>query len=223
MYVYGAAVAEVVKAPHLIQQLVAGEHPVGRGRQVVQQLQLFGGRIYPMPINEQFIGVQVDDQFVVRQLLGGGLLLCAGAAQHGMDARQYLLHLEGLDDVVVGAAFQPGHPVLQLTLGGKHDDGRLSALPDLLQHRPAVHHRQHNVQQHQIGLERPEQLHTLAAVPGHLGLEALLLQIEVQQLRNIVIILYDQYLLCHQKTPAFFRYISPPRGSAQAGSFYYLL
>ena len=42
MHVHGTAVAEVVKAPDLVQQLITGIDPVGRGSQVVQQLHLLG-------------------------------------------------------------------------------------------------------------------------------------------------------------------------------------
>ncbi|CAN3975112.1 Plasmid mobilization relaxosome protein MobC, partial [Dysosmobacter welbionis] len=65
------AVAEVVKAPHLIQQLVPGVHPVGGGGQMIQQLQLLGGRVDFLPIHDQLVGVQVNHQLVERQPLAG--------------------------------------------------------------------------------------------------------------------------------------------------------
>ena len=82
-------------------------------------------------------------------------------------------------------------------LGGEHDDGGLVGLPDLLQDRPPVHDGQHDVQQHQVGLEGAEHLHPPAPVLGHLGLEALLLQIEVEQLGDVAVVLHDQYLFGH--------------------------
>ena len=46
MDVHGAGVAEIVEAPDLVQQLIAGVDPVGRGGQIEQQLHLLGGRIH---------------------------------------------------------------------------------------------------------------------------------------------------------------------------------
>ena len=120
-----------------------------------------------------------------------------------MDAGQDLLHLKGFDDVIVGAPLQALHLVVGLALRGEQDDGGLVGLPDLLEDRPAVHDREHDVQQHQLGVEGAVQLHPLAAVGGHLGLEALLLQIEVEQLGNVVVVLHDQDLPGHNFTSLF--------------------
>ena len=121
-----------------------------------------------------------------------------------MDAGQDLLHLKGLDDVVVRPPFQAGHLVLRLPLGSEHDDRGGGVLPDLFQHSPAVHNGQHNVQQHQVRLEGAEILHTLSTVLGYLGLEPLLLQIEMEQLCDIAVVLYDKHLLGHGETLHFF-------------------
>ena len=121
-----------------------------------------------------------------------------------MDTGQHLLHLEGLDDIVVRPLLQTGDLVLGLPFGGEHDDRGPAPLPNLFQHRPAVHNGQHNVQQHQIGLEGAEQLDPLAPVLGHLGLEALLLQIEVEQLGDIGVVLDNQNLLGHEKHPVLY-------------------
>ena len=94
-----------------------------------------------------------------------------------MDPGQDLLHLKGLDDIIVGAPLQAGHLVLGLSLGREHDDGGLIALADLFQHGPAVHDRQHDVQQHQVRMEGAEQLHALSAVPGYRRVKSFFLQI----------------------------------------------
>ena len=132
------------------------------------------------------------------------LLLLAGAAEHRVDAGQDLLHLEGLDNVVVRAPLQAGHLVLGLPLGGEHDDRGRRLLPDLFQHGPAIHNGQHDVQQHQVRLEGAEILHTLSAVLGYFGLKPLLLQIEMEQLCDITVILYNKHLLGHGETLHFF-------------------
>ena len=72
------------------------------------------------------------------------------------------------------------------------------------QHGPAIHNGQHDVQQHQVRLEGAEILHTLSAVLGYFGLKPLLLQIEMEQLCDITVILYNKHLLGHGETLHFF-------------------
>ena len=171
---------------------------------MVEQLQLLGGRIHPLAVHQQLVGVQIDDQLVKGELfLSAPLLLRAEAAEHRVDACQHLLHLKGLDDVVVRAPLQAVDLVLRLALGGKHNNRGLVALPDLLEHRPAVHHGQHNIQQHQVGMKGAEQLHALSSVRRHGGLIALFLQVEVEQLGNVGLVLHNEHLLRHFCTPSF--------------------
>ena len=86
MYVHRAGIAEVVEAPDLVQKLVAGEYPVGEAGQVVQQFQFFGRRVHLLPVYDQFVGIQIDDQLVVGQLAPlSGLVAAVGAAQHRVD------------------------------------------------------------------------------------------------------------------------------------------
>ena len=167
---------------------------------MVEKLQLLGGRIHPLAVHQQLVGVQVDDQLIKDQALLG-LLLLAEAAEHRVDAGQYLFHLEGLGDVVVRPHLQAGDLVLQLTLGGEHDDGHLGAFPDLFADGPAVHAGEHDVQQHQLGLELLKFLQTHQPVSRRLAVHALLFQIEPEQVGNIFIVLYDQYLPGHTRTP----------------------
>ena len=70
---------------------------------MIEQLQLLGGRVHPLAVYQQLIGVQIDDQLVKGQLFLRLLLLTAGTAEDGVDAGQDLLHLKGLDDIVVRA------------------------------------------------------------------------------------------------------------------------
>ena len=45
MDVDGAAVAEIIKAPDLVEQLIAREDAVRAGGQMVKKLQFLGGRV----------------------------------------------------------------------------------------------------------------------------------------------------------------------------------
>ena len=201
MHVHGAAVAEVVKAPHLVEQLVAGVDAVGRRRKVVQKLHLLGRRVDLLAVDDQLIGVEVDDELVEGELLALGLAVVAGAAQHGVHARKQLLDLEGLDDVVVRAHLQAGDLVLGLTLGGEHDDGHFHGLAQLAADLPAVHHGQHDIEQHKVGLDLLGHLDGLAAVGRVRDLEPVLLQVQTQQLCDVVIVLHDEHFLAHVILP----------------------
>ena len=134
-----------------------------------------------------------------------------------MDPGQHLLHLEGLGDVIVRPHLKAGYLVLQLALGGEHDDGGLAGLPDLLADCPAVHAGQHDVQHHQIRLELVEFLQPRQSVPGDLALHLLLFQIDAQQVGNILVIFHDQYFSGHvQHLLSMFREKAPGSASSIA-------
>ena len=170
---------------------------------MVQKFQLFGRGVHPLAVHQQLVGVQVDDQLVKHQLFLL-LLLFAVSAQHGVDPGQHFLHLKGLGDIVVGAQLQAVDLVLQLALGGEHDDGHLGGLPDFAADGPAVHAGQHDVQHHQVGLELLELLQTHQSVVGHLTVHGLLFQIQTHQVGNVLVIFHDQYLTGHTCHPFFF-------------------
>ena len=71
----------------------------------------------------------------------------------------------GLGQVIVGADFEAGHLVVQLGLGGEHQDGDVGCLGVGAQPAGdfvAVHLGHHHVQQDQIGAF----VHRLAPVPA---------------------------------------------------------
>ena len=118
-----------------------------------------------------------------------------------MHARKQLLDLEGLDDVVVRAHLQTGDLVLGLALGGEHDDGHFHGLAQLAADLPAVHHGQHDIEQHKVGLDLLGHLDGLAAVGRVRHLEAILLQVQAQQFRDVDIVLHDEHFLAHVLLP----------------------
>ena len=150
---------------------------------MIQQLQLLGRRVDLLAVYQQLVAVQVDDQLVEHQALFrvvGDL----AAAEHRIDAGHELLHLEGLHQIVVRAHFQAGDPVVDLAFGGEHDDGGLGLFPDVGAHGPAVHHREHDIQQHQVGAEEAVELQGFAAVLGDHGLVTFLFQVEVDDIQQ---------------------------------------
>ena len=119
------------------------------------------------------------------------------AAEDGVDPGQQLLHLKGLDDVVVGPHLQAGDFVGGFAFGGEHDDGGFVGLPNFGADGPAVHHREHDIQQHQVGAEEAVELQGFAAVLGDHGLVTFLFQVEVDELGDVALVLYDEYFPCH--------------------------
>ena len=163
---------------------------------MVQQLQLLGRRVDLLPVHDQLVGVQVNHQLVERQPLAG-VVGDLRPPQDGVDAGDELLHLKGLDHVVVRPHLQALDAVEHLALGRQHDDGHLAGLPDLGADGPAVHHRQHDVQQDQVRHLLLEFLDGLSAVSGDADVKALLHQVHMDQVTDIAVVLHDQDVAAH--------------------------
>ena len=123
--------------------------------------------------------------------------------QNSVDAGDKLLHLKGLDDVIVRAHLKALNTVKDLAFGSQHDDGDLAGLPDFGADSPAVHHRQHDVQQYQIRLLCPKFLQRLASVSGDADVKALLHQIHIDEIGNVLVILYYQNIASHTLSSSF--------------------
>jgi hypothetical protein len=89
------------------------------------------------------------------------------AAKRGVDAGEELLDAEGLGHVVVGAEVERPHLVGLRASGRQHDDPHGRALAQLTAQLEAVDARQHEVEQHGIGLARLEHGHGVQAVLRH--------------------------------------------------------
>ena len=93
-----------------------------------------------------FQPVQLD------RLIGQELRATRAAAPHQRpDARQQLVELERLREVVVGAGIEPAHDVLGRVACREHQDRRLATLaPQLRRHLQAVLLGEHHVEHHEI-------------------------------------------------------------------------
>ena len=121
-----------------------------------------------------------------------------GAPQHAFHPGHELGGGKRLDDVVIRAHFKALDPIKDLALGRQHDDGHLAGLPDLGADRPAIHHRQHDVQQDQVRFLLLELLQCFAAVPSDADIKAFLYQIHVDQVGDILIVFYNQNVASHR-------------------------
>ena len=196
MDIHCAAISEIIEAPHLVQQLVAGVDPVGCGRQMVEKLQFLGRRVHLFSVHNQLVGVQVNRELIKGQPLTG-VVGNLRSPQYGIDPGNQLLHFKGLYNIVVSSHLQALNTVKNLTLGSQHDDRHLAGLPDFRCDRPAIHDRQHNVQQNQIRNFLLELFNRFPAIAGDADVESLLHQIHLNQIRDIAIILYHQNITAH--------------------------
>ena len=126
------------------------------------------------------------------------------AGQQALDPGQQLRRVERLDQVVVGTGAEALDLLLDLALGGQHDDrdvGRLALLrPDLGRDLVAVQLGQHHVEEDQVrplGAPQPEAFGTIRR---HDDVVALLLQGVLQQPLDIRVVIDDQDLGRHQSS-----------------------
>ena len=67
----------------------------------------------------------------------------------------------------------------------------------LAQQLDAVRAGEHHVEQHKVGLFFLEFLHGLAAVGGDADVEALFVEIHLNEVGNIIVVLHDKNIACH--------------------------
>jgi hypothetical protein len=118
----------------------------------------------------------------------------ARSPEQGFGACDQLLRVEGFRQVVVRTHLEADHLVGDLVARGEHDDRHLAQLADLLADRQPVDTRQHDVQDHEVGLELAELGHRLGAVSDALDLVALACQVEAGQLDDVNFVVDDQDL-----------------------------
>ena len=75
----------------------------------------------------------------------------AGAAREGAEAGQQFLEVEGLGEVIVGAAIEAGHAVVHGAAGGQHEDGRAkSGGAQFAADRVTILDGKHHVENHEV-------------------------------------------------------------------------
>jgi len=116
------------------------------------------------------------------------------APEQGLRSRDQLLRVERLGQVVVRPHLEPDHHVGDLVARGEHDDWHLALLADLFADRQPIRAGQHDVQDHEVGLELAEPRQRLGAVAYSLDLVALTCQVETCQLDDVCFVVHDQDL-----------------------------
>ncbi|KAG1394898.1 hypothetical protein G6F59_014097 [Rhizopus arrhizus] len=160
MAVDGAVDHHAVVQIEAVKQFFAGPDPAGRGQQGAQQAVLHRGQVQALAVPGGTRGRFVD----VEAAVGARGRVRPVAAQHRHHSRHHFARTERLADVVVGADLQSQQAVDLLHPRGDHDHRHVAAGAQLAAQIHAIALRQHQVQQHQIGLVAREGLDHLAAI-----------------------------------------------------------
>ena len=95
----------------------------------------------------------IESQVANLQRSGGAVRARPQSCAH---ARDQFLRVERLDDVVISATLEAFHDIGRVAFRGQHDDGNPGFLTDPGAHLDAVHPRQHQVEQYEVGFRGVE-------------------------------------------------------------------
>ena len=197
--VHGPALAQKVDAPGFGKELLPAETHVPVLDEDVQQGELLGRQVDPLPGQQDLVGVPADDE------IADGVLRLrpVGPPQHRLDPGQKLRHLEGLHDVVVRAEAEAPDLVRGGAPGREEDGGHA---PHLLHDGKPLHVRQHHIEEHEIEPLLPRRVDGVSAREGGHALVAHHLQVHLQQVVDGPLVLHDQYLRHCSPLPFRFTY-----------------
>ena len=116
----------------------------------------------------------------------------AAGAQQRPDPRQQLLALEGLDQVVVGAAVEAADPVLGLGSGGQHQDRHVAVGAQAAADLDPVEPGQAEVEDDEVGDEAGGDVERLDPVGRGADLVALVAERAAQDVGDVGVVLDDE-------------------------------
>src|ERR1700688_1615590 len=199
--VHGAAVDVLGIAPDVGEELAAGLHPAAALEQQAEQPELGGGEGHLPAAHPQQVARDVELDAADLDPLEDALLLLE-AAQHRLDPQHHLARAERRADVVGGAQLDADDAVQLLAAGGDHDDRQPAGERIALEHPrqlEAVDAGQHQVEQDEVRVVAADGVDAGVAAARGLDVEALLLEVVLQDLGDVRLILDHQDLLaCHE-------------------------
>ena len=125
---------------------------------------------------------------------------CLISFEDGLNPEDELLGAEGLCQIIIDARFQAADSVVDLTLGGQHQDRNLigpGVSLHFLQDGKAVHAGEHEVEDNEIGLFLEDFLKALPSVVHHINGVAYPLKVKGNQRGDIDFIFDDQNFVTH--------------------------
>src|SRR3954447_10897227 len=181
---------EGVIAPHLVEQLLARDHQALVAHQVLEQLELALGELDAALPAGDLVRVGVEHQVADAQRRHPAR---RAAAQQRAHAREQLLALERLDEVVVGPDVEPLHARLQRVARSEDEDRRVVlVLAQPLGHVDPVEPGQAEVEDDEVGQEGVGLVQRGHAVGGDLDVVALEPQRALQDLGDVLVVLDDE-------------------------------
>ncbi|MCY1301705.1 hypothetical protein D9M70_513310 [compost metagenome] len=184
-----------------VQQLIAGQRPVGALGEGLQKVELHGGEgDFLARCVEQLAALQIEAAEAELQAGAGGFRFrrdgagrrAAVAPQHGLDPRQQLAGVEWLGQVVVGTHFQADDAVQRRAGAGDHDHRQVVMFAEIARQAEAVLAGQADVQQHQVGQRLGEPRPQLDAVSHGVDLVTLAAEVVQQQFADRLVVVHDQ-------------------------------
>jgi hypothetical protein len=161
---------EGVIAPHLVEQALARDHDALVAHQILEQLELTLGELDRALATDDLVGIDVQREIAYpqRRRPPG-----RAAAQQGTDAREQLLALERLDQIIVRARIEPLHPGLHGVARGQDQDRYVVFAAQRACDLEAVEPGQAEIEDHEVRRERPPLLERRPPVAGRADLVSL--------------------------------------------------
>ena len=192
-----AAVAEVLVAPHPLQQLIARQHGPSVLGELAHQPELGLGQAQLDIVlqHDTLLVTNLDVAELRGSSAGSGYLVELDTTELSPDPRCQFFGNDGLGDVVVGAGLQPDDEVVGVGLG-RYDDDRHDALgPHQPAHVEAGHVGKAQVEQHEVRLTLGEGVETGLSIGGFTHFVPLVLQRQTQREADRIVIFYEQQRL----------------------------
>ncbi len=123
VHLYGVAFHFFARAVDPLLQMATRQQTARVFEQRLQNGELFDGQGNGPTAYGEGAGRRIHEQITVAQQLGG---LTTEATGQGPDAGAQLIHVEGLDHIVIGPAVQGTHPVDDLASGCQHQHRHLT-------------------------------------------------------------------------------------------------
>ena len=150
--IHRSGVAEIVKAPDLVEKLISCENAVIVGSQEVKQFKLLGGDINALAVELEFILLLADlDVFELDNLIVIGIVMGIATAENRLDACEEFAHIKGFNNEIVGAKLETYDLINDLALSGDHNDRLVCKFAEFCANVFAVLTGKHNIKENKIG------------------------------------------------------------------------
>src|SRR5579883_1930201 len=214
--VHGPRLERALQAPDLLEEAPPRDHlvrvlredPHDRGL-LRRELAVLAGRARGTERLEVHLAVAEGERLgpLDRPGVARGRLLGARGAhpdlapQESLDASEQLLEIERLREIVVGPGLDARDHVLRVVARREHEDRRPVALTaPVARDLHAVGAGEHDVEDDEVEALLAEELEGLVALVEDLDLEALVLEVEPEALRYVLLVL-DEQDLAHAAAP----------------------